>query len=46
MNLNIKEVKVKSILTKTGIPGIDYRINPYVGCSHRRTKLFVSFYIL
>lgn len=32
--MKIKEVKCKSILTKTKLPGCDYVINPYVGCSH------------
>ncbi len=30
----IREINVKSILTRSGIPGADYCINPYVGCSH------------
>jgi DNA repair photolyase len=43
MSLNIKEIKVKSILTKTGIPGIDYCINPYVGCSHGCIYCYATF---
>ena len=43
MSVNIKEVKVKSILTKTGIPGIDYCINPYVGCSHGCRYCYATF---
>src|SRR4030066_653341 len=43
MSVNIREVKVKSILTKTGIPGIDYCINPYVGCSHGCIYCYATF---
>ncbi len=34
---------VKSILTKTGIPGIDYCINPYTGCSHGCRYCYATF---
>jgi DNA repair photolyase len=30
----IREIECKSILTKSGIEGVDYGINPYVGCGH------------
>jgi len=43
MSVKIREVKVKSILTKTGIPGIDYCINPYVGCSHGCRYCYATF---
>ena len=43
MSLIIREVKVKSILTKTGIPGIDYCINPYVGCAHGCKYCYAMF---
>ena len=33
-NILIREVKAKSILNKTGIPGMSYCINPYTGCAH------------
>lgn len=29
-----REVECKSILTKSGIPGVDFSLNPYVGCAH------------
>lgn len=32
--MKIQEVQVKSILCKSKIPGVDYAINPYIGCSH------------
>lgn len=28
-------VMVKSALTRSGLEGIDYSLNPYIGCSHR-----------
>jgi DNA repair photolyase len=31
--MKIREIKCKSILTKTRLPACDYVINPYVGCS-------------
>lgn len=32
--MQVKEVFVKSVLSKSGIYGIDYSINPYFGCMH------------
>lgn len=29
-----REIECKSILTKSGIPGVDFSLNPYVGCAH------------
>ncbi len=43
MNLIIKEVIAKSILSKSGIPGADYCINPYTGCSHACRYCYASF---
>src|SRR3990172_6432516 len=43
MSVIIREVQVKSILTRTGIPGIDYCINPYVGCSHGCRYCYATF---
>lgn len=41
--MTIKEIKVKSVLIKTGIPGVDYCINPYVGCSHSCRYCYATF---
>ncbi|MFQ5965677.1 MAG: radical SAM protein [Candidatus Scalinduaceae bacterium] len=43
MNIIIKEIKAKSILTRSGIPGVDYCINPYVGCSHGCKYCYATF---
>lgn len=34
MALATREVECKSILTRSGIPGVDFSLNPYVGCAH------------
>jgi DNA repair photolyase len=41
--MKIREIFSKTILTKTAIPGLDYCINPYVGCSHGCRYCYASF---
>lgn len=41
--MKINEIKVKSILSKSGIYGIDYSINPYRGCAHGCTYCYARF---
>ena len=41
--MEVKEIQVKSILTKCGIPGIDWVINPYIGCWFGCTYCYASF---
>lgn len=43
MSLIIREIKAKSILTKSGIPGVDYCVNPYIGCSHGCRYCYATF---
>lgn len=43
MNLNIREYRVSSVLNRSGIQGVDYCINPYVGCSHRCLYCYATF---
>ena len=37
------EITARSILTKTGIPGVDYCLNPYVGCGHGCVYCYATF---
>lgn len=39
----IKENQARSVLTKTGIPGMKYCINPYVGCAHACKYCYATF---
>ena len=32
--LSVHEIRCKSILNRSSIPGLDYTINPYLGCLH------------
>lgn len=41
--MEVKEVQAKHILVKCGIPGIDYVINPYTGCSFACKYCYASF---
>jgi DNA repair photolyase len=43
MGLIIKEIIAKSILSKSGIPGAYYCINPYTGCFHGCSYCYASF---
>ena len=40
--LKIKEIKAKSIITKSGLD-VDYVINPYVGCLHSCIYCYARF---
>lgn len=39
----VREIEVKSILTKTKIPGHDYCLNPYSGCAHGCRYCYAGF---
>jgi DNA repair photolyase len=41
--MKVKEIFVRTILTKTAISGFDYCINPYVGCGHGCRYCYASF---
>jgi len=43
MKLRISEIRARSVLSKSGIPGADYCVNPYVGCSHACRYCYASF---
>lgn len=38
-----REVLCRSALTKTGIPGYDYCLNPYIGCMHNCVYCYAAF---
>jgi len=42
--LRIKVVRVKEALTPSGLPDIDWALNPYVGCSHACTYCYGRTY--
>jgi len=39
----IREIKVKSVLTKSDLPVSDYSVNPYVGCTHGCRYCYACF---
>jgi DNA repair photolyase len=41
--LIVKEVSCKTILTPSGIEGVDYALNPYVGCGHGCVYCYATF---
>ena len=43
MTPRIREVQAKSILSKSGIPGVMYCVNPYVGCAHACIYCYATF---
>ncbi len=42
-SLQIKEINVKSILSKSNLPVCEYSVNPYVGCTHACKYCYASF---
>lgn len=43
MNLHLSHVLCKSILSKSGISGVDFAINPYIGCAHSCIYCYAKF---
>ena len=41
--MKVKEIQAKSVLVKTKLPGADFVINPYVGCSHACVYCYARF---
>ncbi len=39
----IKEIAVKSVMTKSNLPVSDFSVNPYVGCAHACKYCYASF---
>lgn len=43
MTFALREVRAKSIICKSGLPGADFVINPYVGCMHGCKYCYARF---
>ncbi|MFC1569025.1 radical SAM protein [bacterium] len=43
MQSTIREIGCRSILNRSRIPGIDYTVNPYVGCVHGCTYCYAQY---
>ena len=43
MNPTIRQIEVKSVVTKSNIPVTDYAVNPYVGCTHACKYCYACF---
>ena len=41
--MEIKEIEVKSVMTKSNLPVCDFSVNPYVGCTHACKYCYASF---
>jgi len=41
--LTVREIDVRTVLSKSGIPGVDYCINPYVGCFNGCRYCYATF---
>ena len=41
--MHISRITAKSILTRSRIPGVDYSVNPYVGCQHGCRYCYAEF---
>jgi DNA repair photolyase len=41
--IKIREIKAKSIIAKSNLPGTEYVINPYVGCIHSCLYCYARF---
>lgn len=41
--MEAKEVLARSVLTRSRIPGVEYCVNPYVGCAHGCSYCYAAF---
>jgi DNA repair photolyase len=42
-SVNIKEIRIKNLITKSNLPDADYVINPYTGCLHSCIYCYARF---
>lgn len=43
MEMRIREIEVKNVVTKSNLPVCEYSVNPYVGCTHGCRYCYASF---
>jgi DNA repair photolyase len=43
IDMKVNQVTAKSIITKSNIPGVDFVINPYIGCQHACIYCYAEF---
>jgi DNA repair photolyase len=43
MAVVVREVRAKSVLSRSGIEGISYTVNPYTGCIHKCRYCYATF---
>ena len=43
MKQKVNEINVRSVLSKTRIPGVEYCLNPYTGCTHACKYCYATF---
>ena len=43
LDILVRKIEVKSVLTKSNLPVSDYSVNPYVGCAHACKYCYASF---
>lgn len=43
MEMIIKEIEAKNVITKSNLPVCDFSVNPYTGCTHACKYCYASF---
>jgi len=43
-SFKVSRTRVKTALSKSGLPGLDYALNPYIGCSHGCIYCYARLY--